>query len=70
MKENKYDDLEFFNRYSRMPRSIAGLAGAGEWHAFRRLFPDLDGNRARNAGRAAAAHDAPGRGEEGVNVFS
>ena len=31
MKENRYDDQEFFEKYSHMSRSEKGLAGAGEW---------------------------------------
>lgn len=31
MKENKYDDNIFFQKYSQMSRSQQGLAGAGEW---------------------------------------
>ena len=30
MKENKYDDEVFFEKYSQMYRSIYGLQGAGE----------------------------------------
>ena len=31
MKENKYGDEKFFDRYCKMSRSIYGLRGAGEW---------------------------------------
>jgi SAM-dependent methyltransferase len=41
MKQNKYDDPEFFAGYSQMPRSVGGLAEAGEWPAFQTLLPDL-----------------------------
>lgn len=41
MKENKYDDPEFFLTYSRMPRSVSGLAAAGEWRVLRSMLPDL-----------------------------
>jgi hypothetical protein len=41
MKQNKYDDPEFFANYSQMARSIGGLEAAGEWPAFRALLPDL-----------------------------
>ncbi len=41
MKQNKYDDPEFFTNYSRMARSIGGLDAAGEWPAFRALLPTL-----------------------------
>ena len=40
---NVYDDPSFFQQYARMIRSQQGLAGAGEWHQFRALFPDLSG---------------------------
>ncbi|MBD0382841.1 class I SAM-dependent methyltransferase [Paenibacillus sedimenti] len=41
MKQNKYDDSGFFEKYSQMPRSLGGLDAAGEWITFRTLFPDL-----------------------------
>jgi len=50
MKQNKYDDPEFFARYSAMPRSIEGLAKAGEWDAFRLMLPDLTGKRVLDLG--------------------
>ena len=31
MKENRYDDEVFFQKYAQMDRSQKGLAGAGEW---------------------------------------
>lgn len=50
MKENKYDDEKFFSQYNQMLRSVDGLKGAGEWHAFRQLFPDLKGKRLLDLG--------------------
>lgn len=41
MKQNKYDDAEFFANYSQMPRSIGGLNAAGEWQELRAMLPDL-----------------------------
>lgn len=41
MKQNKYDDAVFFSKYEKMPRSIQGLEGAGEWPVFRALLPEL-----------------------------
>lgn len=41
MKENKYDDDEFFNQYSKMPRSIGGLQSAGEWRELQKLLPNI-----------------------------
>ena len=39
---NIYDNEEFFNQYSQMNRSKAGLSAAGEWHQLTPLFPVLD----------------------------
>lgn len=38
MRENKYDDEKFFNKYKNMDRSKKGLAGAGEWHELKKYF--------------------------------
>ncbi len=43
MKENKYDDLLFFQKYSQMECSKSGLAGAGEWNELEKLLPDFSG---------------------------
>jgi SAM-dependent methyltransferase len=43
MTQNIYDNPEFFEGYSRLPRSVAGLDGAPEWPALRALLPDLRG---------------------------
>lgn len=43
MKENKYNDPVFFQKYSEMGRSQQGLAGAGEWHELQKLLPDFAG---------------------------
>lgn len=43
MKQNKYDDSRFFAAYEQMPRSVKGLEGAGEWHAWEALLPELQG---------------------------
>ncbi|EQC2292917.1 TPA: class I SAM-dependent methyltransferase [Listeria innocua] len=50
MKENKYDDKEFFEQYSQMPRSKNGLAAAGEWHEFKKLLPDFNGKTVLDLG--------------------
>ena len=41
MKENKYDNEQFFEKYSQMLRSQKGLAGAGEWSELQKLLPDF-----------------------------
>ncbi|NLR96982.1 methyltransferase domain-containing protein [Rhizobium sp. P38BS-XIX] len=43
MTQNIYDDPGFFEGYSRLQRSVQGLAGAAEWPAIRALLPDLQG---------------------------
>ena len=43
MTQNIYDNVEFFEGYSRLSRSVEGLDGAPEWPALRALLPDLRG---------------------------
>ncbi len=43
MAQNIYDDAEFFEGYSRLGRSVEGLAGAAEWPALRAMLPPLRG---------------------------
>ncbi len=50
MTQNIYDDPVFFERYSRMPRSVRGLEGAPEWPSLRALLPDMRGLRVLDLG--------------------
>lgn len=50
MTENQYDDAAFFQEYAKMTRSRQGLAGAGEWRQFRRMFPPLEGKSVLDLG--------------------
>lgn len=50
MKENKYDDPVFFEKYSQMSRSRQGLDGAGEWKTLQTLLPDFTGKRVLDLG--------------------
>lgn len=50
MKENKYDDDVFFEKYSHMDRSKKGLAGAGEWETLKKMLPDFRGKRILDLG--------------------
>lgn len=50
MKENKYDDIVFFEKYSQMDRSKKGLDGAGEWNTLERMLPDFQGKRVLDLG--------------------
>lgn len=47
---NVYDDEQFFTQYAKMRRSQQGLLGAGEWHQFQALFPDLHGKNVLDLG--------------------
>ena len=50
MKENPYDNEQFFKKYSEMLRSKKGLAGAGEWSELKKLLPDFDGRNVLDLG--------------------
>lgn len=50
MKQNKYDDSIFFDKYSNMERSKNGLEGAGEWHELRKMLPYLRDKRVLDLG--------------------
>ena len=50
MTQNIYDNQEFFEGYSRLGRSVEGLAGAAEWPAMRSLLPELRGMRVIDLG--------------------
>lgn len=50
MKENKYDNEVFFQKYSQMMRSQEGLKGAGEWSELQKILPDFAGKRVLDLG--------------------
>jgi SAM-dependent methyltransferase len=50
MKQNKYNDPVFFDKYSQMSRSIKGLAGAGEWKTLEKMLPDFKDKRVLDLG--------------------
>lgn len=50
MKENRYDDELFFQKYSEMSRSQMGLEGAGEWPELQKLLPDFLGKQVLDLG--------------------
>lgn len=65
LKENKYDDSVFFEKYSQMSRSQKGLEGAGEWQTLQKLLPDFQDKTVLDLGcgygwhcRYAAEHGA------------
>lgn len=50
MAQNIYDDPQFFAGYSRLRRSVDGLAAAPEWPALQALLPSLEGARVVDLG--------------------
>lgn len=50
MKQNKYDDIKFFEKYSTMDRSKKGLECAGEWHTLKKMLPDFQEKRILDLG--------------------
>jgi SAM-dependent methyltransferase len=50
MTQNIYDTPDFFEGYSRLPRSVRGLEGAHEWPSLRALLPELDGSKVVDLG--------------------
>lgn len=50
MKENKYDDAVFFEKYREFPRSVHGLSASGEWPALKKLLPDFTKKRVLDIG--------------------
>ena len=58
MKENRYDDPLFFEKYSQMSRSRLGLAGAGEWEDLQKLLPDFAGKQVLDLGCEMCIRDS------------
>lgn len=50
MKENKYDNEEFFIKYGEMERSKKGLHGAGEWSELKKILPKFQGKKVLDLG--------------------
>ncbi|MFT3901783.1 MAG: class I SAM-dependent methyltransferase [Niabella sp.] len=50
MKENKYDEVLFFEQYAKMSRSQKGLDGAGEWYMLKEMLPDFTGKSVLDLG--------------------
>lgn len=69
MKQNKYDDSNFFSAYQQMPRSIGGLASAGEWHVLKALLPDLHNKSVLDLGRGFGWHCLYAREQQASSVI-
>jgi len=50
MAQHIYDNPDFFDGYSQLPRSRQGLDGAPEWPALRAMLPRLQGLRVLDLG--------------------
>lgn len=50
MTQNIYDNRQFFEGYSRLPRSERGLDGAPEWASIRAMLPEIAGLRVLDLG--------------------
>ncbi|MFC0812980.1 class I SAM-dependent methyltransferase [Paracoccus panacisoli] len=50
MAQNIYDNPDFFDSYSQLPRQVRGLDGAPEWQAIQALLPDLTDKRVADLG--------------------
>lgn len=50
MTQNIYDNPEFFQNYSQLPRSVDGLDGAPEWPSLRALLPPVAGRNVLDLG--------------------
>lgn len=50
MKQNKYNDKNFFEKYSKMNRSVKGLEGAGEWKTLEKMLPDFKSKKVLDLG--------------------
>lgn len=69
MKQNKYDDLDFFKAYEKMPRSIKGLEGAGEWHELKELLPELKNKSVLDLGCGFGWHCRYAREQQASSVI-
>ncbi|MCY9667662.1 class I SAM-dependent methyltransferase [Paenibacillus alginolyticus] len=68
MKQNKYDELGFFKKYSEMPRSIGGLNAAGEWPVLRAMLPALRDKRVLDLGCGYGWHCQYAREQQAQSV--
>lgn len=69
MKQNKYDDVNFFSMYTKMERSVKGLEGAGEWHVFRGLLPELQNKSVLDLGCGFGWHCRYAREQQARSVI-
>lgn len=69
MKQDKYNDDIFFEKYSQMQRSIGGLEYAGEWHILKTMFPSFSGKRVLDLGCGFGWHCRYASEQNAVSVL-
>ncbi|PAV28228.1 SAM-dependent methyltransferase [Virgibacillus profundi] len=69
MKQNKYDNVSFFSAYEKMPRSIKGLKGAGEWPVLKEILPELRNKNVLDLGCGFGWHCRYARQEHANTVI-
>ncbi|WP_163858425.1 class I SAM-dependent methyltransferase [Paenibacillus elgii] len=69
MKQNKYDDVNFFSAYETMQRSVKGLEAAGEWHVLKSLIPDLRNKSVLDLGCGFGWHCRYSREQQASSVI-
>ncbi|MYL71574.1 methyltransferase domain-containing protein [Halobacillus litoralis] len=69
MKQNKYDNANFFSAYKKMPRSVKGLEAAGEWHVLRGLMPELRNKTVLDLGCGFGWHCRYAREQQASSVI-
>ena len=67
--KNEYDNKEFFEQYAQMSRSREGLAGAGEWHQLKKMFPPLEGKKVLDLGCGYGWHCAYAAGQGASEIL-
>jgi SAM-dependent methyltransferase len=69
MKQNKYDDINFFSAYKNMERSVKGLEGAGEWYVLKELLPEFQNKSVLDLGCGFGWHCRYAREQQARSVI-
>lgn len=69
MKQNKYDDHDFFESYAKMQRSIDGLNAAGEWHVLQKMLPNFQKKKVLDLGCGYGWHCIYAKQQGAENVI-